>query len=159
MGDTVEWPLPVVFHFSVKVGNSEIAFSEVSGLETSIETKEVHSGGDNSTVYHLPEKVKNADLVLKRAFAKKDDPFFQWCKKNIDSLTSSFQVDPKPIEVSLLDSNGTPLAIWRFDGAYPVKWSFNTLDSMKTEILIETISLKYWNVKEENAYVPRNQES
>ena len=37
MPDPVEWSLPVVFHFSVKVDNSEIAFSEVSGLETSIE--------------------------------------------------------------------------------------------------------------------------
>ena len=159
MADTVEWPLPVVFHFSVKVVNSEIAFSEVSGLETSIETKEVHCGGDNSTVYHLPTKIKFSDLVLKRALASKNDSFFQWCKKNIDSLSSSFQVDPQPIEVTLLDSEKTPLATWRFEGAYPVKWSFSTLDSMKAEILIETVSLKYWNVKEENTYVPRNQES
>jgi phage tail-like protein len=147
MPDTAEWSLPVVFHFSVKVGNSEIAFSEVSGLETSIETKEVHSGGDNSTVYHLPDKIKFADLVLKRSIISKNDSFFSWCKKNMVTASSSCLVDPKSIEVSLLNEENSPLATWRFEGAYPTKWSFNTLDAMKNEILIESVTLKYWNMK------------
>ncbi len=147
MPDTVEWSLPVIFHFSVKVGNSEIAFSEVSGLETSIETKEVHSGGDNSTVYHLPEKVKHADLVLKRALLTESDPFFRWCISSINSMTNAYKITPKPIEVSLLNTANEPLATWTFNNAYPVKWSFSTLDSMKGEVMIETLSFKYQNMK------------
>lgn len=147
MGDTVEWSLPVVFHFSVKLGNSEVAFSEVSGLETSIETKEVRSGGDNSTVYHLPGKMKFSDLILKRAIVTEGDPLYRWCMRSLNSVTAGFKVDPKPIEVSLLNAESKPLATWTIEGAYPFKWSFNTFDSMKTEVMIETVSLKYQNIK------------
>ncbi|MBR5411954.1 MAG: phage tail protein [Fibrobacter sp.] len=147
MPDTVEWPFPVVFHFSVKVGNSEIAFSEVSGLETSFETKEVISGGDNSTVYNLPTKVKFADLVLKRAVLTQSDPFFRWCISSMNSMTNAFKVTPQTIEVSLLNEKNEPVTTWIFDGAYPVKWSYSALNAMKGEVMIETLSLKYWNVK------------
>ena len=147
MGDTVEWPIPVVFHFSVKMGKSEIAFSEVSGLETTIETKEVRSGGDNSTVYHLPEKIKLSDLVLKRAILKDSDPFFRWGMKKMNSSMNAFQVDPQPIEVTLLDEKSKPIATWTFEGAYPFKWSFSTLDAMKAEVMIETVSLKYRSIE------------
>jgi phage tail-like protein len=147
MGDTVEWSFPVVFRFSVKLGNSEVAFSEVSGLETTIETKDVRSGGDNSTVYHLPEKITLSDLVLKRAILKDSSPFFTWCKDNMDSAANAFQVDPQPIEVSLLDAKGAPLATWSFEGAYPFKWAFSTLNAMKAEMMIETVSLKYRSIK------------
>ncbi|WP_405343145.1 phage tail protein [Fibrobacter sp.] len=143
----VEWPLPVVFHFSVKLGNSEISFSEVSGLETSIETKEVHSGGDNSTVYYLPDKIKYTELVLKRAVLKKSDSFFTWCLDCMNSMTNAFMITPKPIEVSLLNAENEPLATWTFNNAYPVKWSFSTLDAMKGEVMIETLSFKYQNMK------------
>lgn len=146
MGDTVEWPIPVVFHFSVKMDNSEIAFSEVSGLETTIETKEVRSGGDNSTVYHLPQKKTFTELILKRGVLSNSDPFYLWCKKNIDSQSDGFEIVPKSIEVSLLSSEDNPLATWLFDGAFPFKWKFSTFDAMKTEITIETISLKYRNM-------------
>ena len=147
MADKVEWPLPVGVHFSVKLGNSTVAFSEVSGLETSIETKEVHSGGDNSTVYHLPQKVKFSDLVLKRAVLCESDPLYRWCTSSMNSMTNAFRVTPKSIEVTLLDEKNTPLATWTFNGAYPVKWSFSTLNAMKGEIMIETLTMKYWNVK------------
>ena len=147
MGDTVDWTLPVVFHFSVKVDNSEVEFSEVSGLETSIETKEVRSGGDNSTVYHLLEKIKYSDLVLKRAIATNNDAFFQWCKNSMEDMIGAFKVEPKSIEVTLLNRKNEPLASWGFWGAYPVKWSFNTLDAMKGEIMIESVTLKYQNMK------------
>ena len=147
MGDTVDWTLPVVFHFSVKMDNSELSFSEVSGLETSIETVDIHSGGDNSTVYHLPKKIVFADLVLKRAIATGDDAFFQWCKKSMENMIGTFKVEPKPIEVSLLNRKNEPIASWGFWGAYPVKWSFNTLDAMKGEIVIESVTLKYLSMQ------------
>ena len=114
-------------------------------METSIETKEVHSGATIrlSTIYLK----KFSDLVLKRAVLCKSDPLYRWCTSNMDSMTNAFKVTPKSIEVTLLDENNTPLATWTFNGAYPVKWSFSTLNAMKGEIMIETLSMKYWNVK------------
>lgn len=143
----MEWSLPVAFHFSVKLGVSAVSFSEVSGLESSIATEEVHSGGDNSTVFHLPKTISHSDLVLKRAVMAQTEPFFAWCKKNIESTRIDCLIDPQPIEVSLLDSEGLPVATWNFEGAYPFKWSFGTLDASKSELIIETISLKYRSVK------------
>ena len=147
MGYTVDWSFPVVFHFSVKLDNSEVAFSEVSGLDTTIATKEVRSGGDNSTVYYLPEKVTYTDLVLKRAIVTEGDPLYRWCMRSLNSVTAGYKVDPKSIEVSLLNAESKPLATWTIEGAYPFKWSFNAFDSMKAEIMIETVSLKYRSLR------------
>jgi len=143
----IEWSIPVAFHFSVKLGISAVSFSEVSGLETSINTEEVHSGGDNSTIFYLPKTVSHADLVLKRAVIAQAEPFFLWCKSNIESTRTDSLVDPQPIEVSLLNSLNLPLATWNFEGAYPFKWAFSSLDASKSELIIETISLKYRSVK------------
>lgn len=142
----IEWSYPVVFHFRVRIAGLEASFQEVSGLEYSLETEEVRAGGDNSTVYNLPQKIKYQDLVLKRAVLKLDDPFAIWYKANaIIGGISAFKVIPIPVEVELCDEHGLPIKMWIFRGAYPCKWGLCNLDAMKNELAIESITFKYSN--------------
>lgn len=139
----VEWSLPVVFHFSVKIGGKEEAFQVVEGLTTTIECEEIHSGGDNSRSFFLPKRCKHGDLVLKKGFVRKDSLIYEWCKKTIDSMNDEINIETKNVLVSLLNEENQPLKTWNFIRAYPYKWSLGSLDAMKNEIVVESVSLKY----------------
>lgn len=162
----VELPLPVVFFFQVKMGNNSIPFQEVKGLEYQVETQDVVSGGDNSTVYHLPKSKKCSDLILSRAVTKKSDEFYDWCSRHLDNPDGFLNIELKDFQIVLLSTsepdkdnkvknpkkektNVFPLAVWSVKGAYPYKWSMNNLDAMKNEIAIETVSLKVQSITRE----------
>ena len=58
-----EWFIPVSFHFSVSIGKQPVSFSEVKGIDFTLETESVISGGDSFTKYYLPKGKKFSDLV------------------------------------------------------------------------------------------------
>ena len=141
--DLDEWSIPVAFHFGVKVDGTMTSFSEVSGIEFSLDISPVQSGGDNSHCYFIPTSRTFSPLVLKRGFCKKGDPFFEWCKRILTVELSKNCIDLKDIEVMLLDENSSPLTTWRFKHAYPVKWEIGKFDSMENKLVIETVNIKY----------------
>lgn len=141
--ENVEWSLPVVFHFLVKIGGAEESFQVVEGLSTSIECEEIRSGGDNSRSFFLPKHCKHDDLVLKKGFIHKDSIIYEWCKNTFASMNGEISIETRNVLVSLLNEKKQPLRTWHFIRAYPYKWSLGSLDAMKNEIAIESISLKY----------------
>jgi len=145
--ENVEWSLPVVFSFNVMIGGIPESFQAVEGMEESFECEEVRSGGDNSRAFYLPKAKKNTDLVLKKGFLRKDSPLYLWCLQTFAALDTNVQIFPQTIIVSLLDEKRNPVSTWIFAGAYPYKWSIGSLDAMKSELVIESISLKYNWVK------------
>ena len=74
---------------------------------------------------------------------KKGDAFFNWCKNILTVELKKNCIDLKDIEVMLLDENDAPLTTWHFKHAYPIKWTIGEFNSMKNELVIETVSLKY----------------
>jgi phage tail-like protein len=56
------------------------AFSEVSGLETNIEVREVREGGYNLGVRRLVGKTSNPSIVLKRGVTL-DAAFWEWVQR------------------------------------------------------------------------------
>lgn len=135
---------PVVFHFSAKmIGDStEISFQEIQGIESQMETETIQAGGENSHLYYLPKKISHPDLVFKRALAPKESKFYQWCQASLERI-DCLLVKPSALMVSLLDVENEPLSLWTFSNAYPVRWTLGSLDAMKNEILLETITFKY----------------
>ena len=141
--DLNEWSIPVAFHFGVKVDGTMTSVSEVSGIECSLETNPVKSGGDNSQCYYVPTKRTFSDLELKRGFCKKGDAFFEWCKSILTVELSEKCINLKNIDVMLLDEEGAPLTTWHLKHAYPIKWTVGKFESMKNELAVETVTLKY----------------
>ena len=142
-----EWEIPAAFHFRVTVGDAQVSFCEVSGIECSLEIEPVQSGGDNYNCFYVPKSRKFTDLVLKRGFVKKGDAFFNWCKDILAEPLSKESIKPKDVIVSLLSESEEPLVSWAFKHAYPVKWTLGKFDAMKNEIALETITLKYYSFK------------
>ena len=138
---------PVAFHFSVVfMGMSppvpDMAFQEVSGLESGLEVESVVEGGENRFVHQLPKPAKRGNLTLKRAMSTYASGLVQWCKSTIEGDLAE-PITPKDMTVSLLNEMRVPVAVWAIGNAYPVKWTVGGFDAMKNELAIETIELAY----------------
>lgn len=145
-----DFALPVAFHFSVYFAGpnptiSDAAFSEVSGLESSIELETVVEGGENRFVHQLPKPARQGKLTLKRGLTDTSSGLVTWCKDTLEGGLSK-RIEPKALLIKLLDETGSPVASWTVDNAYPVKWSIGGFDAMKSAIAIETIELSYLSI-------------
>lgn len=134
------------FYFSLSIGgqggDSDAAFSEISGLSKELNVEEVASGGENRFKYRLPTTVKFPNLVLKRGMTTAGSPLLQWCSKTLDNGLA-IAIEPKDVIVKLLNDQGEPAMTWSFVKAYPVKWAASDLSADKGEVMIETIELAY----------------
>ena len=141
-----DWIHPVSFHFRVVIDGLATSFNEVDGIEASMEVERVVSGGDDSHCYHVPISKKYEDLILKRGMLKVEDPFFLWCKECINAPLKTGRIQPKLIVVMLLDESDCPVASWTFSEAYPIKWKIQPLNAEKSEVAIESVTLKYYSM-------------
>jgi phage tail-like protein len=142
---------PVAFHFSVVfIGFippvPDMAFQEVSGLETSLDLESVAEGGENRFVHQLPKPAKRSNLKLKRGMTTAASGLVQWCKSTLEG-DFAVPIVPKDMTVSLLNEYRIPVAVWSIGNAFPVKWTVGNLDAMKNELAVETIELAYTTLK------------
>lgn len=139
---------PVGFHFRVDFGvpglqadEREGRFQEVSGLEMSIKVQEEEIGGLPGLPglkVKLPNGPETGSLTLKRGMlnGSKLRPWFE-------TAYHLSVVAPVPVTVVLLNEQHQPLASWLFIGSWPCKWSWSNLDADKSELVVETIEVKY----------------
>jgi phage tail-like protein len=141
-----EYYPPVGFYFVVGFNspnsNNDGKFQEVSGISIEMGSETVTEGGESRFQWQLPKVSKPSNLVLKRGVLAVKSDLANWVN---ETLSSGFQkpIVPKSIYVSLLGSEGKFLMQWVFINARPVKWQFSNLDSMKNEILTESIEFAY----------------
>lgn len=137
---------PPAFYFSVGFGSGipirDVAFAEVSGIGTEIETESVIEGGENRFVHQLPKQVKHGQLELKRGIARLTSPLALWCKLTLEG-EYLMPIQLQTIMVKLNGAKGQVLRAWQFNDAYPVKWSVDPFGSTKNEVALEKISLAY----------------
>ncbi len=142
---------PVAFHFNVTFTGldppvADMAFQEVSGLETKIETTPLREGGENRFVHNLPDKVTHPNLVLKRAMTTMASGLVLWCKSTLEGGFDE-TIKTKGVVIMLMNELMAPVATWSVENAFPVKWSTGNFDAMKNELAIETIELSYLSIQ------------
>lgn len=139
------WPLPK-FHFNVKIGDDEVAFQEVSGLDMETEPLEYRAG--NSPEFwkvKMPGMKKFSNITLKKGMFKSDNKFFTWFEKVKMNV-----IERKPMTISLLDESQAPVVTWSVKNAFPIKISGTDLKAEGNEIAIETIEVAHEGIKIEN---------
>ena len=134
---------PVGFHFKVEVlGLTPVAddlrFVEVGGLGIEVATEEMAEGGENRFVQRYPGRSKYGVLVLKRGLLK-GSKVWEWAQNCIENL----DIDPRDINVTLLNEQHEPLMTWHLVGAFPVKWSVSDLNATANAFVVETLTLSY----------------
>ncbi|WP_338864543.1 phage tail protein [Myxococcus stipitatus] len=134
---------PVGFHFQVEIlglprDDNDLRFTEVSGLSLEMGTEEVAEGGENRFIQKYPTRTKYPELVLKRGLLV-SSKVLGWIRQCMED----YRIEPKNIDVKLLNEEHQPLLTWHVVGAYPTKWSVSDLNSTNNAVVIETLQLFY----------------
>jgi phage tail-like protein len=136
------YEIPTVFHFKVEFSlgepDADNRFQEVAGLNAEIALEEVREGGLNEYAHKLPTGAKYANLVLKRGFIT-DSAITDWCRNALEN----FLFDPVDVDISLLNEEHEPLAVWQFMRAWPVKWSLSDFKAQDNALAVESMELAY----------------
>jgi phage tail-like protein len=129
--------------FLFEVDGVEIGqFSEVSGLEVSVETEDIQEGGQNSFVHKLPGRMTWPNITLKRGVTRSDN-LIEWLN---DSSGEQFaangnKVVRKTAAITLLGPAGARLRSWDFDGAFPVKWTGPSFSAATADAAVESLEI------------------
>ena len=134
---------PVGFHFKVEVldlppADDDVRFSEVSGLAVEMGTEEVPEGGENRFVQKYPLRAKYPELVLKRGLLP-DSEIVTWIRQCIEDQ----QIEPKNIDIKLLNEEHQPLMTWHVVNAYPTKWTVSDFNASNNSVVIESLQFFY----------------
>ncbi|MFO1433881.1 MAG: phage tail protein [Candidatus Competibacteraceae bacterium] len=134
---------PVGFHFKVEVlglpaNANDVRFTEVSGLAVELGTEEVAEGGENRFLQKFPTRTKYPELVLKRGLLL-NSAVFDWIRECIED----WKIQPKKIDIKLLNEDHQPLLTWHVVNAYPTKWAVSDLNASNNAVAIESLQFFY----------------
>ncbi|WP_297358606.1 phage tail protein [Thauera sp.] len=101
------------------LGNRRGAFSEVQGLEMTLEPVSFREGGYNRGARQLVGKASHPALVLKRGLAL-DPAFWNWVQRCVDGSFPLPYVSGT-IRVQAADTSASDAATWRFENGIVTK--------------------------------------
>ncbi|MEJ5053507.1 phage tail protein [Sphingobacterium sp. MYb382] len=141
------WPSPK-FYFQVKLGDTtEVAFQEVSGLETEAQIIEYRHGNSPAfSTIKMPGSKKVGTVTLKKGVFAKGKAFWDWFNQ-IKMNT----IERKTLTISLLDESGTPTMVWTLKNAWPTKITGTDMKSDGNEVAVETIEVAHEGLMIENS--------
>lgn len=133
---------PVAFHFRVDIvglGNGDDArFTEVGGLAVEMGSEEVAEGGENRFVQKYPTRAKYPELVLKRGLLT-NSAVWKWVR----DCVVDYRIEPRAVDVILLDEAHEPLMTWHLAGAWPTRWAVADLNAGSNAYAVESMQLAY----------------
>jgi phage tail-like protein len=135
------------FRFLVEVKVDGVAtkvcgatFSEVDGLEMTMEPKTIREGGNNTVAVHLVGPVSYAQLTLKRGMTPNFDLWKWFAKVN----SPGFRGVRSRLEVIVISSDGEREdARFVAEGCMPVKIKAPGLNAKEGQIAIEEMQVVY----------------
>lgn len=117
----------------------DFRFQEVSGLEARVEMSSISSMGEGDKSSQFPGKTSYpSNLLLKRGM-----PVFSTFRWEVHRSLQGSRRIARTVLVSILDENALPLNSFKLSDAYPVYWSLSGLDASSSQLVVETMELKY----------------
>lgn len=130
------------YRFLVEVDSLIVAgFSEVSGLEVTMEPESYREGGSNF-VHQLPTRLEYSNVVLKRGMTD-DMDLWSWMKQAADDPPSPNGRERKLVRIFLQDSRGKESIGWECKDALPVRWAGPELSGSGGAVAVETLELAH----------------
>ena len=132
------WPL-VKFQFSVKIGDAEFIFSEVTGITS--ETQVIEYRGGNSPAYStvkMPGIKKYSNVTFKKGMFKGDKNL--WNNYNLIKMNTFKR---EVIVINLLDETNAPVMTWNLQNAFPVKMTVPDMKSDANEVAVESMEVAH----------------
>lgn len=129
------------FRFLVEIeGLIEAGFSEVSGLQSQIETEAYREGGVNDFVHQLPTGAQYTNLTLKKGVV--DHTLLQWHRNAVHG-----DIQHKSLRVVILDNQGIEAQAWEVKDAFPVQWQGPELRADQDAVAVEAIELSHQGIE------------
>jgi phage tail-like protein len=118
-------------------------FSEISGLEMTMEVEEYPAGGQNGAVLKFPGRLKWSNLVMKRGVIARRDysdrsDLWSWIQTFIDG--NGVRRDGV---ITLLDEAQNPQLVWGWRRGLPMKWTGATMNAAQSQVAIEQIDIAH----------------
>ena len=133
-----EYPLPK-FSFLVEWGGARLGFTEVTGLERSVEVIDYREGSMKSfSKLRMPGMEALGNVTLKRGTFQGDGDFYAWF--NTVQMNTAERRD---VIVKLLNENLEPTMVWRLANCFAVKYQATELkaDGLQTVRFGRTLAL------------------
>lgn len=112
------------------------AFSELSGLEATMEPRSIREGGRNWGQLQRPGAVNFATVVLKRGITRSRDLWWWFQLVGQGGYASRLTA-----EIELRDSAGERVMAWTLARAMPVKFKASDLNARGSEVGIEELHI------------------
>jgi phage tail-like protein len=132
------WPM-AKFQFSIRIGNDEVFFQEVTGLSSETQVIEYRAGNSKTfSTVKMPGIKKYSNITLKKGIFKSDKQL-----QTMFNAMKSNTIERKTVVISLLDASNAPGMTWRLINAFPVKITLADMKSDTNEAAVETIELAH----------------
>jgi phage tail-like protein len=118
-------------------------FSEISGLEATMDVENYDAGGINGGALRFPGRVKWSNLVFKRGVIAQrpisdTSDFWTWLQTFLDG-----QGIRKDGVITLMDESGSAALAWRWRRGLPVKVAGPTLNAQQSQVAIEQLEIAH----------------
>jgi phage tail-like protein len=131
------------FRYKVEIdGIGEAGFSEVTGFDASIDVIEYRTGDEKAGTPGKSPGLRRYSNVTLRWGTTDSKSVYQWMEAWIEKAA-----ERNDVTVSLLDDEGAEIASWIITAAWPVKYIVPELNSLSSEIAIETLELAHEGLK------------
>ncbi len=139
------YPIPK-FHFSVEMGGSSVAFSEVSGLDVETEVIEYRHGASPEYIKtKQPGLKKYSNITLKRGVFKSNNDYYDWY-----NTVKMNKIERRDVIISLLNEEHEPVVVWKIKNAWPTKIQSTDLKADANETAIESMELVHEGLSIQN---------
>ena len=131
------------FNFLVEIGSLVVGgFSEVTGLQTEVQTEDYREGGVNEYTHKLAGPTNYpSNLSLRRGISNADT-LWNWHREITRGI-----INRRNISIILLDSEGREVRRWNFAQAYPVSWTGPELRADTAQVAVETLELVHRGIE------------
>ena len=151
-GSGVAYPLTKMnFLVTVDGVDGTAAFSEVSGVESSVDVIEFRQGNAHSlATVKIPGLVKHGNITLKFGYTL-DSAFKNWILECVSETRG--EMPRAKVSIELIDINGGAPSqavtsiqgsrVWVLTNAWVTKYSAPDLNSTASEVAIESVEIAY----------------
>ncbi len=127
------------FHFRVEWGGTRIGFTEVTGLDKSLDVIEYRDGASPEySKVKMPGLQKFSNVTLKRGTFESDNEYYVWL-----NTVQMNKIERRDLIISLLNEQHEPVMVWKVKNAFPVKVQSSDLKADGNEVAIETMELAH----------------
>lgn len=151
-GAGLAYPLTKMnFLVTVESVSGTAAFSEVSGVEASVDVVEFRQGNANSMApVKIPGLVKHGNVTLKMGYTL-NNAFKTWVQSCVSETRKA--MPRAKVSIELIDTNGgtpstavtsiTGTRVWVLTNAWVTKYTAPDLNATANEVAIESVELAY----------------